>query len=74
MIAAAVEEQNATTNEMGAHASSAADRTAAIGRQVVSAVESSTRTDDAAEATAEASAELSRRAEDLQAVVHRFTL
>lgn len=36
-IAAAVEEQNATTNEMGANASAAAQRTTTIGDQVASA-------------------------------------
>ncbi|GAB49520.1 methyl-accepting chemotaxis protein [Mobilicoccus pelagius] len=74
MIAAAVEQQNATTNEMGANAVAAAGLTAAIVEQVAAAVASSAETDAAAETTAQTSAELSARASDLQDVVRRFVL
>lgn len=73
-IAAAVEEQNATTNEMGVNATMAANRTAAIGDRVKAASRSAAEANAAAESTSSASTELSERASELQQLVGRFTL
>lgn len=74
MIAAAVEQQNATTNEMGANATRAAGQTMGMTRRIGTAQQAATEAATAAESTATASADLSRRAEDLQALVGRFQL
>ena len=74
MIAAAVDEQNSTTNEMGANAAQAAAGTTGIGDRVRDAVASAGESTSAAQATSEASAELSGHAAELAVLVDRFTL
>ncbi|MBW3085159.1 hypothetical protein KEM60_01356 [Austwickia sp. TVS 96-490-7B] len=74
MIAAAVDEQTSTTNEMGSNAAAAAHRTGAIADRVRDAVESAAASASAAERTAAASAELSESAGELRTLVGRFQL
>ncbi len=74
MIAAAVQEQTATTNEMGANAVLAAGRTSSIAERVDQAVESASQSRSAATRTAEASVELAQHAGQLQELVGAFRL
>ncbi len=71
-IASAVEEQSATTNEMGRSVSAAASGSGEIARTVTGVAEVAEATADGARATNEAAADLARLATELNAVVATF--
>ncbi|MDI6104147.1 methyl-accepting chemotaxis protein [Actinoplanes sp. NEAU-A12] len=72
-IAAAVEEQSATTAEMGHGISDLAGGAAQIAAGVGSVIAEANRTTDGTDATARASQELAQTAERLREIVTRFT-
>jgi methyl-accepting chemotaxis protein len=72
-IASAVEEQTATTNEMGRNVTEAAGGSHAIATTVSEAARGAAESTEAAKSAAQAAGELSHRAADLQALVGRFT-
>ncbi|GAB7191053.1 methyl-accepting chemotaxis protein [Kineococcus sp. NUM-3379] len=71
-IASAVEEQSATTNEMGRNISDAAAGSADIARSVTTVVAVAESTAEAARATNDAAGDLARLAADLNTVVGTF--
>ena len=73
-IASAVEEQTATTNEMGRNVTDAADNSRQIATTVQSTAVTARETSEASEATAKAAGELAQRAAELQSLVGTFTL
>lgn len=73
-IASAVEEQTATTNEMGRNVQDAASGANAISRRVATVNDGAKESAAGSEATAQAAAELSQRAAELQSLANRFTV
>ncbi len=73
-IAGAVEEQTATTNEIGRHVGEAATGSGEIARNVSGVAEAARSTAQGASATLEAASALARLASELQHVVSRFKL
>lgn len=73
-IASAVEEQTATTNEMGRNVVQAANGAEDISAQLIRAVESARESRESASKTAQAADDLSQRALELANVVHRFRI
>ncbi|MBO3143625.1 methyl-accepting chemotaxis protein [Dermatophilus congolensis] len=73
-IASAVEEQTATTNEMGRSVGDAAGGAVEISRGVADVSAAAADTSNAVEATVQAAGELSQRASDLQSLVSRFNI
>ena len=73
-IASAVEEQTATTNEMGRNVSEAADGAEQIAGHIGRAAEAAGQSSVAARSMSEASGELARRAGELEGLVGRFRL
>jgi methyl-accepting chemotaxis protein len=73
-IASAVEEQTATTNEIGRNVSQAAQGTADIARHITGVAQSAQSTASGAGETQAAAAALSEMAADLQRMVSQFTL
>ena len=71
-IASAVEEQTATTNEMGRNVSEAATGSAEIAQNITGVAEAAVATSQGAEDSALAAAELTRMAADLQVLVSKF--
>ena len=71
-IASAVEEQTATTNEMGRNVSEAAKGSAEIAQNITGVAEAAVATSQGAEDSALAAAELTRMAADLQVLVSKF--
>jgi methyl-accepting chemotaxis protein len=71
-IASAVEEQTATTNEMGRNISEAAKGTTEIAQNITGVASAAQSTSSGATQTQSASAELSRMASDLQKLVGQF--
>jgi methyl-accepting chemotaxis protein len=71
-IAGAVEEQTATTNEIGRNAGQAATGSSEIARNVSGVAEAARSTAQGASATLEAASALARLASELQHVVSRF--
>lgn len=65
-IASAVEEQTATTNEMGRNAQDVADGAAAIGVEVLAAASHARNSTDSAQRTAAAAHELGAQAQSLR--------
>ncbi len=72
-IASAVEEQTATTNEMGRNVTEAADGSARIADNVKHAAVGAEESKTAASAAAQAAGELAKRAQELQQLVGNFT-
>jgi methyl-accepting chemotaxis protein len=73
-IASAVEEQTATTNEIGRNVSQAAQGTTDIARNITGVAQSAQSTASGATETQAAAAALSQVAADLQGMVSHFTL
>jgi methyl-accepting chemotaxis protein len=73
-IASAVEEQTATTNEIGRNVSQAAQGTSDIARNITGVAQSARDTASGATETQTASAALSEMAAELQGMVSKFTL
>ncbi len=73
-IASAVEEQTATTNEMGRNVQEAADNSGRIAGTVRQAADTAVETSQGAAATAQAAGELATRAAELQSLVGTFRL
>ncbi|SNV17288.1 Methyl-accepting chemotaxis protein 4 [Dermatophilus congolensis] len=73
-IASAVEEQTATTNEMGRSVGDAAGGAVEISRGVADVSAAAAETSSSVEATVQAAGELSQRASDLQLLVNRFSI
>ncbi|MDQ1536054.1 MAG: aerotaxis receptor [Actinomycetota bacterium] len=71
-IASAVEEQTATTNEMGRNVSEAATGSNDIAENITGVARSASDTTAAANSTSEAAGELARMSSDLQQLVGRF--
>ncbi|WP_226913568.1 methyl-accepting chemotaxis protein [Gephyromycinifex aptenodytis] len=71
-IASAVEEQTATTNEMGRNVQDAATGAGEISKNVSHAAQQAAAARGSAESMAQASSELAERASDLRALVERF--
>jgi methyl-accepting chemotaxis protein len=71
-IAAAVEEQTATTTEMNRNVGEAADGSAGIARNITQVAGAAERTTASVEESRRAAAELARMSSDLHAVVSRF--
>ena len=71
-IAAAVEEQTATTNEMSRNVSEAATGSVSIAGNVRDAARGANESLEASQATSQAAGELATRAAELQALVSRF--
>jgi methyl-accepting chemotaxis protein len=71
-IAAAVEEQTATTNEMSRNVAQAADGSSGIAANMATVAQAASDTTGGAHHTAEAADELARMATDLQGLVGRF--
>ena len=72
-IASAVEEQTATTNEMGRNVTEAAGGSQSIAANVTEAARGAAESTEAARSAAQAAGELAQRAADLQTLVGRFT-
>ncbi len=73
-IASAVEEQTATTNEMGRNVHEASSESTAITANIVEVNRTSSESTHAAAATAQAASGLAERAAQLQSLVGRFVL
>jgi len=73
-IASAVEEQTATTNEIGRNVSEAAQGTTDIARNITGVAQSAQSTASGATETQAAAASLSQMAADLQGMVNQFKL
>ena len=71
-IASAVEEQTATTNEMGRNVAEAATGSTDIARNITAVAHAATETTSGASNTAQAASELSHMATDLQRLVGQF--
>ncbi len=71
-IASAVEEQTATTNEMGRNVTEAAGTSTQIARSVDEAAHVAQDSQTAAESLSQAASELSQRAAELQGLIGRF--
>jgi methyl-accepting chemotaxis protein len=74
MIASAVEEQSATTSEIGQNVTQAAKATAEIASSASSVASVAQNTSAGAQHTQSAAAELTRMSSELQEMVHRFRL
>jgi methyl-accepting chemotaxis protein len=74
LIAAAVEEQTATTSEMGRGAAEAASGSGEIAQNIEGVASAAAETTAAASQTQQAAGELETMAQELQALVGRFTL
>jgi methyl-accepting chemotaxis protein len=72
-IASAVEEQTATTNEMGRNVAEAATGSSDIAENITGVARSASDTTTAASTTSQAAEELSRMAADLQQLVGQFS-
>ena len=72
-IASAVEEQTATTNEIGRNVNEAAKGTSEIAQNIAGVATAARSTSDGARSAQEASAQLEKMAADLQAIVNRFS-
>jgi methyl-accepting chemotaxis protein len=73
-IASAVEEQTATTNEMGRNITEAAKGASEIARNVAGVAEAANSTSTAASHTNTAAAELARMAAEMQSLIQQFRL
>ncbi|MGY1840717.1 MULTISPECIES: methyl-accepting chemotaxis protein [unclassified Modestobacter] len=73
-IAAAVEEQTATTNEMNRNVGAAASSSQSIASAISGLAAGTAETNQRVEETQRSAAELSRMSDELQAAVRRFTL
>ncbi|MQA33337.1 methyl-accepting chemotaxis protein [Modestobacter roseus] len=73
-IAAAVEEQTATTNEMNRNVGEAATSSQSIASAISGLAAGTAETNQRVDETQRSAAELSRMSDQLQAAVHRFTL
>ena len=73
-IASAVEEQTATTNEMGRNVSEAAKGSAEIAQNITGVAKAASETSQGANDSLDAATELARMASELQSLVQRFTL
>jgi len=73
-IASAVEEQTATTNEMGRNITEAAKGASEIARNVAGVAEAATSTSTAATHTNTAATELARMAGEMQSLIQQFRL
>jgi len=74
VIAGAVEEQTATTNEMGRNIAGAAGATGEISRNITGVAQAARNTSDGSANTEQAVAELAELAADLRRLVGRFTV
>jgi methyl-accepting chemotaxis protein len=72
-IASAVEEQTATTNEIGRNVTEAAKGSAEIAQNITGVAQAAKSTTDGANDTQGAAGQLSKMANELQALVSRFT-
>lgn len=73
-IASAVEEQTATTNEMGRNVSEAAKGSSEISQNITGVAKAAADTSEGANDSLRAATELARMASELQSLVQRFTL
>ncbi|MGY2078652.1 methyl-accepting chemotaxis protein [Modestobacter sp. SYSU DS0657] len=73
-IAAAVEEQTATTNEMNRNVGEAASSSQSIASAISGLAAGTAETNQRVDETQRSAAELARMSDELQAAVHRFTL
>ncbi|MGY1749632.1 methyl-accepting chemotaxis protein [Modestobacter sp. SYSU DS0511] len=73
-IAAAVEEQTATTNEMNRNVAEAASSSQGIASAITGLAAGTAETNQRVEEAQRSAEELSRMSDELQAAVHRFTL